>query len=64
VWIKESDSFLRPEKRLWYRALNLKHLTEAQSLEAETRHVPRKVVELFEYGKQEGYWSPLAKANV
>src|SRR6516162_8916615 len=36
--------------------LNLKHLTEAQLAEAKAKDIPLEAVELFEYGKQEGYW--------
>jgi hypothetical protein len=66
AWIKESESFLRPKGKgqgimvsdflLPWGRLNLKHLTEAQLAEAKARNIPLEAVELFEFGKQDGYW--------
>ena len=66
AWVKNSDTFLRPKGKgqgimvseflLPWTRLNLKHLPEAELAEAEARGIPLEAVELFEYGKQAGYW--------
>jgi hypothetical protein len=66
AWVGESNTYLRPKGKgqgimasdflLPWSRLNLKHLTKARLAEAEARGIPLEAVELFEYGKQEGYW--------
>jgi hypothetical protein len=66
AWLQESDTFLRPKGKgqgimvldflLPWGRLNLLHLTEAKLAEAEARNIPLEAVELFEYGRQDGYW--------
>ena len=66
VWVKESDTFLRPKGKgqgimvsdflLPWGRLNLKHVTEAKLAEAKAKGIPLEAVELFEYGKRDGYW--------
>ena len=66
AWLQESDTFLRPKGKgqgimvsdflLPWGRLNTKHLNAEKVVEAREQGVPEEAVELFEYGKQEGYW--------
>jgi hypothetical protein len=67
AWIKESNvTFERPKGKgqgimvsdflLPWGRLNLLHLPEDRLAEADVKGVPLEAVELFEYGKREGYW--------
>ena len=66
AWLKDSDIFLRPKGKgqgtmvsdflLPWGRLNINHSSAEKLAEECQKGVPQEAVELFEYGKQEGYW--------
>ena len=66
AWLKDSDTFLRPKGKgqgimvsdflLPWSRLNLNHLGAEKLAEGRQKGIPQEAVELFEYGKQDGYW--------
>ena len=66
AWLQEGDTFLRPKGKgqgimvsdflLPWGRLNLSHLSEERVEEGCQKGIPQEAAELFEYGKQDGYW--------